>query len=32
LGEHTEAILAGLLGLGTAEIGRLHDVGVVRCR
>ena len=32
LGEHTEAILAGLLGLGTAEIGRLHDAGVVRCR
>jgi hypothetical protein len=27
LGEHTEAILAGLLGLGTAEIGRLHDAG-----
>jgi 2-methylfumaryl-CoA isomerase len=32
LGEHTEAILADLLGLGTAEIGRLHDAGVVRCR
>jgi 2-methylfumaryl-CoA isomerase len=32
LGEHTEAVLAGLLGLGTAEIGRLHDAGVIRCR
>ncbi len=32
LGEHTEEILAGLLGLGGAEIGRLHDAGVVRCR
>jgi 2-methylfumaryl-CoA isomerase len=32
LGEHTEAILADLLGLGPAEIGRLHDAGVVRCR
>lgn len=31
LGEHTEAILAGLVGLSAAEIGRLHDAGVVRC-
>jgi 2-methylfumaryl-CoA isomerase len=29
LGEHTERILAELLGLGDAEIGRLHDRGVV---
>ncbi len=32
LGEHTEAILAELLGLSSAEIGRLGDAGVVRCR
>ncbi len=29
LGEHTDEILAGVLGLGGAEIGRLHDAGVV---
>ncbi|MFZ0088730.1 MAG: CoA transferase [Solirubrobacteraceae bacterium] len=29
LGEHTEEILADVLGLGGAEIGRLHDDGVV---
>ena len=29
LGEHTVEILAGVLGLGGAEIGRLHDAGVV---
>ena len=29
LGEHTEEILAGVLGLSAAEIGRLHDRGVV---
>jgi 2-methylfumaryl-CoA isomerase len=29
LGENTEEILAEVLGLGEAEIGRLHDVGVV---
>lgn len=29
LGEHTVAILAGELGLSDAEIGRLHDAGVV---
>lgn len=29
LGEHTEEILADALGLGAAEIGRLHDDGVV---
>ena len=32
LGEHTEAILAELLGLSSTEIGRLGDAGVVRCR
>jgi 2-methylfumaryl-CoA isomerase len=30
LGEHTEEILADVLGLPGAEIGRLHDQGVVR--
>ena len=30
LGEHTDEILAGLLGLPDAEIGRLHDAGVVK--
>ena len=30
LGEHTDEILAGILGLSDAEIGRLHDDGVVR--
>ena len=29
LGEHTEEILADVLGLGEGEIGRLHDEGVV---
>jgi 2-methylfumaryl-CoA isomerase len=29
LGEHTDEILAGVLGLGDPEIGRLHDRGVV---
>lgn len=29
LGEHTDAILAGILGLSAAEIGRLHDEKVV---
>lgn len=29
LGEHTDAILADLLGLSSGEIGRLHDQGVV---
>jgi 2-methylfumaryl-CoA isomerase len=29
LGEHTDEILATCLGLGDAEIGRLHDAGVV---
>jgi 2-methylfumaryl-CoA isomerase len=29
LGEHTEEILAGVLGLGEGEIGRLFDAGVV---
>jgi 2-methylfumaryl-CoA isomerase len=29
LGEHTEEVLADVLGLSDAEIGRLHDEGVV---
>jgi 2-methylfumaryl-CoA isomerase len=29
LGEHTEEILAEVLGLGATEIGRLHDAGLV---
>ena len=29
LGEHTDEVLAGWLGLSAAEIGRLHDIGVV---
>ena len=31
LGEHTEAVLADLLGSTTAEIGRPERDGVVRC-
>ena len=29
LGEHTEQVLSQLLGIGSAEFGRLHDQGVV---
>jgi 2-methylfumaryl-CoA isomerase len=29
LGEHTDQVLAEVLGLGSGEIGRLHDAGVV---
>jgi 2-methylfumaryl-CoA isomerase len=29
LGQHTDEILAGVLGLSAAEIGDLHDEGVV---
>jgi len=29
LGEHTDEILAGVLGLGDGEIGALHDKGIV---
>jgi 2-methylfumaryl-CoA isomerase len=29
LGQHTDEILAGVLGLGEGEIGRLHDQGIV---
>ena len=29
LGEHTDEILADLLGLSSGEIGRLHDAGIV---
>ena len=29
LGQHTDEVLAGWLGLSAAEIGRLHDAGVV---
>jgi 2-methylfumaryl-CoA isomerase len=32
LGEHTEEVLDELLGLSGAEIGRLHDSGIVNCR
>jgi 2-methylfumaryl-CoA isomerase len=31
LGEHTEEVLGGLLGLSTAEIGRLERDGIVHC-
>ncbi len=31
LGEHTEQVLADLLGLSTAEIGRLERDGIVHC-
>ncbi len=30
LGQHTDDVLAAVLGLGDAQIGRLHDSGVVR--
>jgi 2-methylfumaryl-CoA isomerase len=29
LGEHTDQVLAGILGLSEGEIGRLHDAGIV---
>jgi len=29
LGEHTDTVLAEVLGLSSAEIGRLHDDGIV---
>ena len=29
LGEHTEQVLAEVLGLSGAEVGRLHDAGTV---
>ncbi len=29
LGEHTEEVLAEVLGLDSSEIGRLHDAGTV---
>jgi 2-methylfumaryl-CoA isomerase len=29
LGEHTDRVLEGLLGLSSVEIGRLHDAGIV---
>lgn len=29
LGQHTDEVLAELLGLGSGEIGRLHDAGIV---
>ena len=29
LGEHSEAVLAEVLGLGSGEIGRLMDAGIV---
>jgi 2-methylfumaryl-CoA isomerase len=32
LGEHTEEILAGVLGLSATEIGRLYDAGIVASR
>ncbi|MEM7541244.1 MAG: CoA transferase [Pseudomonadota bacterium] len=31
VGEHSEAILADVVGLSTAEIGKLHDEGVIYC-
>ena len=29
LGQHTDEILAGLLGMSDGEIGRLHDARIV---
>jgi 2-methylfumaryl-CoA isomerase len=29
LGEHTDEVLCGVLGLSDAEVGRLHDAGIV---
>jgi len=29
LGQHTDEVLSGVLGMTGAEIGRLHDAGVV---
>ena len=29
LGQHTEEILADILGLTSGEIGRMHDAGIV---
>ena len=29
LGEHTEAVLAELLGVSSAQYGKLHDAGIV---
>jgi len=29
LGQHTDEILAGILGLGSGEIGRYHDAGII---
>ena len=29
LGQHTDEILAGILGLSSGEIGRYHDAGIV---
>jgi 2-methylfumaryl-CoA isomerase len=29
LGEHTDEILSGILGLGDGELGKLHDAGVI---
>ena len=29
LGEHTEPVLSEILGMGSAEFGRLHDAGIV---
>lgn len=31
LGEHTHQVLSDVVGLATAEIGRLHDRGVIAC-
>ncbi|MOA17186.1 hypothetical protein D3C78_1374320 [compost metagenome] len=31
LGADTESVLTEVLGLSCAEVGRLHDQGVVRC-